>query len=411
MGGYQDEAVATTGTATGRGSGSSTRSMPNQAVEVAFTGCIAHAIDTALEGKRIALSLRKGKNLDTDDEVFEETVYSNASRTNANDYTRDYDQYRNVQAISSKTTLPAGVEFNTQSLGNAKRKANNRLDKTALSADPNNKKLPPVVESSSSAATITPCTNRANRSSSSNSDTIVSFKSSAAFGGGGGGYSGGNSGNCHTLPSNIKNLLPLANALSVVAGHAQGIGGSVRMPSSSSADMVRRIYNKQNNNHNNNNNTKRNDVIDMFDDDDDDDDDVVDSPVTKNNNKPRITQPATTETPNTALVTATKTKLITQAKPTINIDTGLDELLTSTVKEDVKHMYKVQNEMGPDYLCDCANAARALDPNATPSDVVALVGNIDRFPSEKKGRLVIVSSNKNKNKKRKKGQPKEDTTK
>ena len=49
--------------------------------------------------------------------------------------------------------------------------------------------------------------------------------------------------------------------------------------------------------------------------------------------------------------------------------------------------------------------------NATPSDLVALVNNIDRFPSAKAGRLVIVSSNKNKNKKRKKGQPKEDTTK
>ena len=219
MGGNQDEAVATTGTATGRGSGSSTRTTPNQAVEVAFTGCIAHAIDTALEGKRIALSLRKGKKLDTDDKVFEESVFSNAARTNANDYTRDYDQYRNVQAISSKATLPAAVKFNTQSLGNAKRKANNRLDKTALAAD--NQKLPPVVEgSSSSAATITPHTNRENRSSSSNSDTIVSFKSSAAFGGGGDGYSGGNSGDRHTLPSNIKNLLPLANALSVVAGHA-----------------------------------------------------------------------------------------------------------------------------------------------------------------------------------------------
>ena len=76
MGGNQDKAVATTGTgtATGRGSGSSTRTMPNQAVEVAFTGCIANAFDTALEGRKIALALRKGKKLDTDDEVFEELI-------------------------------------------------------------------------------------------------------------------------------------------------------------------------------------------------------------------------------------------------------------------------------------------------------------------------------------------------
>ena len=83
--------------------------------------------------------------------------------------------------------------------------------------------------------------------------------------------------------------------------------------------------------------------------------------------------------------------------------------MTSTAKEDVKHMYKVQTEIGGDHFRDCANAARAEDPNATPSDLVALVGNIDRFPSEKAGRLVIVSSNKNKNKKRKNGQPKDDT--
>ena len=160
LGGNQDEAVSTTGTATSSGSGNSTRTMPTQAVEVAFTGIISHAFDTALERKRIALALRTGTKLDTDDDVFEESVYSNASRSNANDYTRNYDQYRDVQVISSKAILPAGVEFNTKSLGNAKRKENNRLDKTALTA---NRKLPPVVEGSSSpAATITPCTNRAN---------------------------------------------------------------------------------------------------------------------------------------------------------------------------------------------------------------------------------------------------------
>ena len=233
-------------TATGSGSGSGTRTMPTQAVEVAFTGMISQAFDQALEGKRIALALKGGTKTETDDDVFEQTVYSNASRSNANDYTRNYNQYRKVQAISSKVILPGGVEFDNKSLSNAKRKENNRLDKAAIAAG--SRKLPPVVEgSSSSAATITPRTNRANQSS----DTIVSFKSTAAFGSGDGGYGGVIIGNRHTVPDNVRHLLPLANALSVVTGHEQGMGGCVRIPTSNSANIVCSIYNRKNNNHNN----------------------------------------------------------------------------------------------------------------------------------------------------------------
>ena len=53
-------------------------------------------------------------------------------------------------------------------------------------------------------------------------------------------------------------------------------------------------------------------------------------------------------------------------------------------------------EIGQGYICNCANVVRAQNPNAAPSDVVGLIGNIYPFPSHEYDRTPTVSSKKNK---------------
>ena len=96
------------------------------------------------------------------------------------------------------------------------------------------------------------------------------------------------------------------------------------------------------------------------------------------------------------------TTLINQTVRVTNVDTGEHVDPTSTTKDDLTHIYQMKNNIHSGIVYDFSQAARANNPNATPSDAGNLLNGVSEFPSSKRGRPIIMSSSLKKKKAAKK---------
>mmetsp|Transcript_41352 Transcript_41352/g.46715 ORF Transcript_41352/g.46715 Transcript_41352/m.46715 type:complete len:98 (+) Transcript_41352:886-1179(+) len=94
--------------------------------------------------------------------------------------------------------------------------------------------------------------------------------------------------------------------------------------------------------------------------------------------------------------------LINQTVGVTNVDNGKHVGPTSTAKDDLTHVYQMKNNIHSGIVNDFSRAARNNNPNSTPSDVGNLLNGMSEFPSNKRGRPIIMSSSLKKKKSPKK---------
>ena len=74
-----------------------------------------------------------------------------------------------------------------------------------------------------------------------------------------------------------------------------------------------------------------------------------------------------------------------------NVDNEEHVDSTSTAKDDLTHVYQIKNNIHGGIVYDFARAAGTNNSNATPSDVANLLNGVSQFPSNKRGRPIIMS--------------------